>query len=102
MNHVAPKARMTATRFGAGLGGTRAENNGSRDPEAGSSISIGAGSFSTGIHLSTRIDNHERSGDSTNRKMERQITGCHFGHAGAILAGRFVENLDARTYARVL
>src|SRR5579862_3230930 len=102
MNQMAPKASRTAMRFGAGLAAIRAGGDGSSIPDAEVSIAIWAGSFSTGIHFPTRIDNHEHSDDSTNRMMGRQFTGCHFGHAGDILAGRFVENLGRRTYARVL
>src|SRR5579864_4322259 len=101
MNQIAPKASRTAMRFGAGLEASMGLD-GTRVSDAEVSITIWVGSFSTGIHLPTRIDNHERSDDSTNRMMGRQFTGCHFGHAGAILAGRFVENLGRRTYARVL
>src|ERR1700722_546459 len=102
MNQMAPKARMTATRFGAGLGATRAKGDGSRVPDSEASIAIWAGSFSTGIGTPMPIDKHGRSADSRKAAMRRQPLGCHIGHAGATLAGGFVENHGPRTYARVL
>jgi hypothetical protein len=104
MNQMAPKASSTAMRFGAGLVAMLAEvdDDASSVPDAEASIANWAGSFSTGIGTPMRIDNHERRADSMNREVRRQTLGCHIGHAGATLAGGFVENHGPRTYARVL